>query len=251
MINLEVINTMQIFIGMGILLISYIMGSIPFGLVVVRLKTGKDIRQVESGRTGGTNAMRAAGLWAGVLTTVLDFLKSAAAVWLARWLVPGNVWLEVLAPIAAVLGHNYSIFLRERDAVTGRLRLRGGAGGAPSAGGAFGLWPPTLLFICPVGLLILYGIGYASLASMSIPLVATIIFAYRAWIGASPWQYVMYGVVAEIILMWALRPNIRRLFNGTERLVGWRAHRKNKQSKTRTHASTLGVQQPSSPPQAD
>jgi glycerol-3-phosphate acyltransferase PlsY len=248
MINLEVILIMQIFIGIGILLVSYLMGSIPFGLVIVRLKTGKDIRQVESGRTGGTNAMRAAGLLAGVLTTVLDFLKSAAAVWLARWLVPGNSWLEVLAPIAAVLGHNYSIFLRERDALTGRLRLRGGAGGAPAGGGAFGLWPPTLFAILPVGLLIVYGIGYASLATMSIPLVATIIFAYRAWIGASPWQYVIYGIVTEIILIWALRPNILRLMNGTERLVGWRARRKNKQSNPRAHASNLGFQQPASSP---
>ena len=242
---------MQIFIGLGVLLFSYIMGSIPFGLVIVRLKTGKDIRQVESGRTGGTNAMRAAGLWAGVFTTILDFLKSAAVVWLARWLIPGNPWLEVLAPIAAVLGHNYSIFLRERDALTGRMKLRGGAGGAPAAGGAFGLWPPSLFAILPVGLLIVYGIGYASLATMSIPLVATIIFAYRAWIGASPWHYVIYGIVTEIILIWALRPNIRRLLNGTERLVGWRAHKKNKQSNPRSHASTLGIKQPTSPPQAE
>ena len=195
---------MQILIGISVLVLSYIMGSIPFGLLIVRLKTGKDIRRVESGRTGGTNAMRAAGIWAGVLTAILDFLKSAAAVWLARWIFPGNPWLEVLAPIAAVVGHNYSIFLPERDAATGRLKLHGGAGGAPSAGGAFGLWPPTLLFICPIGLLFVYGIGYASLATMSIPLVATLIFAYRAWIGASPWQYVVYGIVTEIILIWAL-----------------------------------------------
>jgi glycerol-3-phosphate acyltransferase PlsY len=63
---------------------------------------------------------------------------------------------------------------------------------------------------------------------MSVPLVAILVFAYRAWIGASPWQYILYGIGAEIILVIALRPNIKRLLNGTERLVGWRARRKQK-----------------------
>jgi len=128
---------MHIVLFIGVLILSYIIGSIPFGLVIVRLKTGKDIRKIESGRTGGTNAMRAAGFWAGAATTILDFLKAACAVWIARLVLPGNLWLEVLAPVAAVIGHNYSIFLPDRDE-NGRFRLRGGAGGASSAGGAFG-----------------------------------------------------------------------------------------------------------------
>jgi acyl phosphate:glycerol-3-phosphate acyltransferase len=108
------------------LLISYLIGSIPFGLLIVRLKTGRDIRHVESGRTGGTNVMRAAGFWAGLATAVLDILKSFGCVYLARFALPGNYWLEVLAPVMAILGHNYSIFLAERDQ-NGRLQLRGGA----------------------------------------------------------------------------------------------------------------------------
>ncbi|HEX2698476.1 MAG TPA: glycerol-3-phosphate acyltransferase, partial [Anaerolineales bacterium] len=122
---------MQILIDAGILLLAYVLGSIPFGLLIVKVATGKDIRQVASGRTGGTNAMRAAGCWAGIATAVFDILKGTAAVLLARVLTH-NVWMEILAPIAAVLGHNYSIFLAERDA-DGKLRLRGGAGGAPTA----------------------------------------------------------------------------------------------------------------------
>lgn len=172
--------------------------------------------------------MRAAGLWAGMATAILDLLKAASTVWFARWVLPDNAWIQMLAPVAAVLGHNYSIFLAERKA--GRLRLRGGAGGAPTAGGALGLWPISLLIIVPMGGLILFGIGYASVATMSAALVATLIFAYRAWIGVSPWQYVLYGVITEIILLIALRPNIRRLLNGTERVVGWRARRLNKQT---------------------
>jgi len=206
------------------LLVSYVLGSIPFGLVIVRLRTGKDIRNVESGRTGGTNAMRAAGLWAGVATAVLDFLKSAVTVWLARAILPGNHWVEVLAPTLAVIGHNYSIFLVERSE-KGRLRLRGGAGGAPATGGAFGLWPFSLLIILPVAGLLLFGVGYASLATLSVPVVTTLLFVYLALVGKVPWQYVLYGIMTAIILAIALRPNIRRLLNGTERVVGWRARK--------------------------
>lgn len=215
---------MQIVLGLVVLGLSYLIGSIPFGLLIVRLKTGKDIRTVESGRTGGTNAMRAAGFFAGLLTAILDLLKSAVCVWIARALLPGVIWLEVLAPILAILGHNYSVFLMSRDA-KGKFKLRGGAGGAPTVGGAFGLWPPSLFIIVPIAVVMLFGVGYASLATMSVALIAAIIFAIRAAVGSSPWVYVLYGVLAELLLMWALRPNIQRLLKGNERVVGWRARR--------------------------
>jgi glycerol-3-phosphate acyltransferase PlsY len=208
-----------------ILVVSYLMGSIPFGLLIVRIRTGKDIRQVESGRTGATNVMRAAGCLPGVLTTVLDVSKATLCVWLARYLLPDNSWMHVLAPIAAILGHNYSIFLIERDEKRG-IRLRGGAGGTPAVGGAIGLWFPSLLIIAPLEFLIFYFVGYASVATMSVPVLAFIIFSIRAYLGLSPWTYVFYGVMAEIILVWALRPNIRRLIKHEERLVGWRARRR-------------------------
>lgn len=218
---------MQILSFAGVLILAYLLGAIPFGLLIVRISTGKDIRRIESGRTGGTNAMRAAGFWAGVSTAILDLLKAACAVWLARILIPGNAWIETIAPVMAVLGHNYSIFLAERDE-NGHLKLRGGAGGASASGGAMGLWLPSLLIIVPAGMFFLFGIGYASIATMSIGWMIILIFGYRAWIGVSPWQYIIYGVLVEIILIWALRPNIKRLFNGTERVVGWRAWRRNK-----------------------
>ncbi len=210
---------MQIVISILLLIGSYLIGSIPFGLIYVHLKTGQDVRQVESGRTGGTNAMRAAGCLAGAATAVSDFLKAAVTVWVARWLLPDATWLQVLAPIAAVIGHNYSIFLMERNE-QGRLRLRGGAGGASAAGGAFGLWAPSLFIVVPIALFLLLVVGYASLATMSVGLVSILIFAYRAWIGAGPWEYVLYGVLVEALLVWALRPNIKRLISGNERRVG-------------------------------
>lgn len=222
---------MQFVIIAGILVLSYLLGSIPFGLLIVRLSTGKDIRQVESGRTGGTNAMRAAGVWAGLFTTIMDFMKSASAAWLAKALLPDSTWVHVLAPILAILGHNYSIFLPERTA-KGGWRLRGGAGGAPSAGGAFGLWAPSVLLILPIAGLIFYFVGYASIATISTAIIATFLFGYLALIGTMPWVYVFYGILAAILLLIALRPNIQRLIKGNERLVGLRAKRKKAASNT-------------------
>ena len=106
---------MQTVIDIATVVLGYLLGSIPFGLLIVKIKTGKDLRSVESGRTGGTNAMRAAGFSAGLLTATMDVLKGAAAVWLAQALNPESNLIHILAPIAAILGHNYSIFLVERD----------------------------------------------------------------------------------------------------------------------------------------
>jgi glycerol-3-phosphate acyltransferase PlsY len=221
---------MQILYYAILMFLCYLIGSIPFGLLIVKLVTGKDIRKVESGRTGGTNAARAAGWGAGFLTAIMDFLKGAAVVWLARMLFPLqanplNAWIHVLAPLATILGHNYSIYLVTRND-KGRLQFRGGAGGAPSTGGALGLWAPSVLIILPIAAVLLFGVGYASLATLSIGFLATIIFAYRAWIGLSPWQYIFYGIITIGMLAYSLRPNIKRLIMGNERLVGWRARRK-------------------------
>ena len=223
---------MQIAFDIGIIILAYVFGSIPFGLLIVKLKTGKDIREVESGRTGGTNAMRAAGFWAGFATAMLDILKGSAGVLLAKWLSPDHQWVHVAAPLFAILGHNYSIFLAERDA-NGKFRLRGGAGGAPSVGGAMGIWPGSILIILPLGMLVFFTIGIASVTTIAVALFAIIIFAIRASQGLMPWINVWYGVGAEILLIWALRPNLKKLFEGNERVVkyslnGWLRARKEK-----------------------
>jgi glycerol-3-phosphate acyltransferase PlsY len=212
-------------------IVGYLLGSIPTGLWIVKATTGKDIRTVESGRTGGTNAMRAAGLWAGLATALIDVFKATLSVWLAQAIVPDQPWAAALAPAAAILGHNYSIFLAERTP-EGRLRLRGGAGGAPCAGGAIGLWAPSILIILPMGALILYFVGYASVATLSAGFVVFFIFLVRAWLGLAPWEYLIYGVLSILLLAWALRPNLKRLMNGTERLVGFRARRKAQQKQS-------------------
>ncbi|MGD8634082.1 MAG: glycerol-3-phosphate acyltransferase, partial [Anaerolineales bacterium] len=148
--------------------------------------------------------------------------KATFAVLIGGWISSGNPWVEALAGAAAVLGHNYSIFLLERK--DGRWILQGGAGGASTWGAFFGLWPLGALVSIPILLGgIYYGIGYASVTTLSVPLLAGILFAWRAALGIGPWAYVLFAVLVEIIVAWALRPNIKRLIRGEERLVGWRA----------------------------
>ena len=225
---------MQILIGMAVVIIGYILGSIPFGLLIVKMKTGKDIRQVESGRTGGTNAVRAAGFGAGLLTALLDISKGMAAVWLAQAVLPENHLIHVLAPIAAILGHNYSLFLISHD-VDGKLRFHGGAGGAPALGGAVGLWPLIFPIVFTGGALVWFTLGIASLTTMSIGLLVIIAFGIQIARGLMEPVNIWYGVIAELLLLWALRPNIKKLLAGQERVVkfslnGWlRAKRKSQE----------------------
>ena len=228
---------------LAVFVIAYLIGSIPFGWVIVKLVTGRDIRGIESGRTGGTNAWRAAGVLAGIFTGVLDVLKGATTVWIARWLIPASTpffhWIEVAVPLVAILGHNYSIYLLERSEENGKVRFRGGAGGAACMGGAMGLWTPAIWFILPLGLLIYLFVGYASVTTMSVAFFAALIFLVKAIQGALPWEYIAFGIIAEIMLIWALRPNIQRLREGTERLHGIRVWlKKRAEHKSASHKNS-------------
>jgi len=209
----------------GMFLLAYLIGSIPFGYIIVKLVSGKDIRTIQSGRTGGTNTMRAAGFWAGILTVLLDIFKGAIAVVIAR-VHPSfqEPWLLIVIPLLVIVGHNYSIFMLTKQA-SGKIKLGGGAGGAACLGGSLGLWWPSSIIVVIIGLLIFYFIGYASVTTMSVALSSTIIFGLRAINIDTSWAYAVYGIVAEILLVISLRPNIQRLKQGTERLHGFRARK--------------------------
>ncbi len=199
-------------------LFGYLVGAIPFGYLVVKWLKGEDIRRIGSGRTGGTNALRAAGPLAFVLTAVGDIGKGAIAVWGAFWLskqlhLGSPVVAQVLAGVMAVVGHNYSVY----------LSWRGGAGTGPNVGVAAGLWFPALFILVPLVPILLVITGYASVTSLTIAGLIPILFAVRALVAKAPWEYVVYGILAGTVVVWALRPNIARLKAGTERLVGPRA----------------------------
>lgn len=209
-------------------LFGYLMGSIPSGYVVVKLSKGEDIRHVGSGRTGGTNAFRAAGSLGFLLTGLGDIVKGVLAVWGAGWLAQqmnlnSTVVAQVLAGVMAVVGHNYSIF----------LSWRGGAGTGANVGVAAGLWFPALFILVPLVPIILVVTGYASVASLAVAGLIPILFVVRALVAQAPWEYAVYGILAGTLVVWALRPNIVRLIAGKERLVGPRAKAARKRQQLR------------------
>jgi glycerol-3-phosphate acyltransferase PlsY len=213
---------MQILYFLLAALIGYLLGAIAFGFIYVKLFKGEDLRTIGSGRTGGTNSLRAAGLGVGLLTSLSDVLKGAAAVWLTTWLLGDRLgptllpWAVATAGVFAVIGHNWSIY----------LKFAGGAGTGPNVGWSAAIWP----WIFPIAFLVmggmLYFVGMASVASLSMAVVTITIFAIRYALGIdTTLAYLAGSVVAGLIVTWALRPNIRRVLNGTERLVGRRARR--------------------------
>lgn len=210
------------------ILTGYLLGALPNGYILVKLFKKQDITQIGSGRTGGTNAMRAGGFWLGLLTSFLDLLKGFLAIWLAGRLAPGHVWIGVLAGVAAVLGHNYSIWLY----LLAR-QLSAGAGTGPNVGAAMAFWPWIGLILVPVVLFFVFIVGYASLASIAVALIIPLVFLIRAlWFGG-PWQDAVYGTITAGLVIWALRPNIRKLLSGTERRVGLFAKPKPAKSENR------------------
>jgi glycerol-3-phosphate acyltransferase PlsY len=188
----------------------YFMGSIPVGYLVVRLTKGTDVRQHGSGRTGGTNVWRAAGLWPAILTALGDFLKGMGAVLIAR-AVLGNSVGEVLVGVAAVAGHNWSVF----------LGWRGGAGTATNLGVISALSLPVALALIAAGLLVIVISRYASVASLAVAVLAPAIFLVLALFAQHPLLHALYGLLAGAAVVLALRPNIVRLLAGTERRLSY------------------------------
>jgi glycerol-3-phosphate acyltransferase PlsY len=201
---------MEIFRYLVMMALGYLMGSIPVGYLVVKLVKGIDIRQHGSGRTGGTNVWRAAGLLPAVLTASGDFLKGMSAVLIAR-AVLGNSVGEVLVGVAAVVGHNWSVF----------LCWRGGAGTATNLGVISTLSLPVALGLIVAALLVIVISRYASVASLSVAILAPTIFLGLALFAHHPLRHAIYGLLAGTIVVLALRHNIVRLLTGTERRLSY------------------------------
>jgi glycerol-3-phosphate acyltransferase PlsY len=210
--------------------IGYLFGAIPVGYLLVKATKGIDLREFGSGRTGGTNSFRAGGVAVGVLTSVLDVVKAACGVWLVQALfsdsLPGDwlPWAEVASGVLSVIGHNWSVF----------LGFRGGAGTGPNVGWAGALWFPIVPVAAVVVLGVLIFIGIASLASLAMSAVIPIFFLILYLAGVDPYDttlaYIIGGIISAGIIAWSLRPNIRRLLRGEERLVGPRAKRRRRQA---------------------
>jgi len=198
----------NVLLEIGVFTASYLLGAIPVGLLLTRATTGKDIRQLGSGRTGATNVLRGAGPWVALLTILGDGLKGFLAVLLARVILKAP-YAQAIAGLMAVVGHNYSVF----------IKFRGGAGTVATIGGAISIWPwhAAILFIVGAG--VIAATRYASLGSIAIAVVVPIVLTMRAWQAGAPWIYLIFGLGTSALTLWALRPNIRRLLKGCERRV--------------------------------
>ena len=195
-------------------IVAYLIGSVPPGLFYVKWATGKDVRKVESGRTGGTNSFRAAGAKVGLLTGASDIFKGLLAVWLAKTVLGGFAspeWLVAFAAVGVVVGHNWSVF----------LNFKGGAGTTPNIGWATFVWWPML----PPALAVLFGTfaitGMASVVSLTISALLPITFGFRYFAGIDGTvAYFVASLVTWFFITWSLRPNIKRILDGSERVVG-------------------------------
>jgi acyl phosphate:glycerol-3-phosphate acyltransferase len=196
------------------LLAAYLLGSIPFGWILVRVLKGIDLRTVGSGNIGATNAMRVLGRPLGILCFALDFAKGYVPTrWFAEWALEGAdhlPLLRVLCGAAAVIGHVFPIY----------LRFRGGKAVATGCGGIVAIDPMLFVIGGIAWLVVLATTHYVGLASMVMGLAWPIAAALRA--PAEPYgsEFVVATAALAVLILWRHRANIKRMLDGTERRTG-------------------------------
>jgi len=191
-------------------LLGYLLGSLPVGYLMGKLY-GVDVRQHGSGRTGGTNVWRATGqLWPPLLTVLGDIGKGILAVYLGRQLA-GSELAAALSGAAAVLGHNWPIF----------LHFKGGAGGATASACLVMINGIAGAITVPLAVLALYLSHYASVGTLTVGVGGLLVLTILRLVAPAlaPAAHLLYGLLAAVWIVWALRPNIRRLLRGTERRI--------------------------------
>ncbi|MFC2059993.1 glycerol-3-phosphate 1-O-acyltransferase PlsY [Chloroflexota bacterium] len=205
-------------------IVGYLLGSIPFGLLIGRRSAKVDIRQYGSGKTGATNVLRTAGKKAAAVAVILDALKGALAVVFAGlivergYLVIGNLALgmlvaQVLAALAALVGHIWPIF----------FKFRGGRGVATFFGGLIALCPAAALF---GGEILIIGAGltrFVSLGSIAGAVGTYAILVPLTILNGFPIEYLAYALIGTIVILVMHRGNIARLLSGKERKLGDKA----------------------------
>jgi glycerol-3-phosphate acyltransferase PlsY len=183
-----------------VVIVAYLIGSIPFGYLIVRGKIGADIRQTGSGGTGATNVSRRAGKVAGVLTLVLDALKGSAAVLIAE--LTHSDWIIAAAAIAVLVGHIFPVW----------LGFRGGKGVATGAGVFLVLAPVELLCAGVLFLAVVFFTRYVSLGSI----VAAATIPLFVWLQNDSRPLLIAAILGALLIVFAHRGNIGRLAHGTE-----------------------------------
>lgn len=190
-----------------ILPLAYLLGSIPFGMLIVKALGGPDIRAIGSGNIGAANVARNAGKFAGILTLLLDAGKGYAAVWLAGYFTHGSMRWMMIAAVCAVIGHIFPIW----------LGFKGGKGVATGLGVFLPICWQAVAAAAVLWLAVVIFWRYSSLGSISAA-VALPVFVYLLYApGHAPPEYVTLGtVVISLLVLIKHRPNIARLIAGEE-----------------------------------
>ena len=188
------------------LVAAYLIGGIPFGYLVVKWKTGADVRASGSGNIGATNVLRTTGRAAGIVTLLLDIAKGFAAVWLAGILTSGNIHWMSAAALAVMAGHAFPIF----------LKFQGGKAVASFIGAYLYLAPVPLLAVLIVWLAAVAYTRYVSLGSI----LAVGTFPLAVWLFMQPpLSLVAAATVSGAFIIYRHRANIARIRNGTEHVL--------------------------------
>lgn len=181
---------------------SYLLGSIPFGYLLVRTMRGEDVRRSGSGNIGATNVSRTSPTL-GLMTLVLDALKGSSAVLLVHYLYPANLILPSCAALFAILGHMFPVW----------LKFRGGKGVATGTGSFLVIAPKAVLAIIGIFLAVVLIFRYVSLGSI----VAVILFPLLLWVFYSaPGLRIFIAIIASALIVAKHSQNIGRLIAGTE-----------------------------------
>ena len=205
----------------AVVVLGYLLGSIPFGLLVAKWWAGVDVRQYGSGKIGMTNVLRTAGKKAAAMVLALDLLKGVLAVVFAGLIVDGGygevggfglgvLFAEVLAALAAIVGHNWSVF----------LKFKGGRGVVTFFGGLIALCPPAAIFGAEVFVIGAGVTRYASLASIVAAVATYTILIPLVIMNRFPIEYLAYTLIGTILIFIMHRDNIVRLISGRERKLG-------------------------------
>jgi acyl phosphate:glycerol-3-phosphate acyltransferase len=189
--------------GFAALAAAYLLGAIPFGYLLVKWKTGADVRGAGSGNIGATNVLRTTGRGAGIATLLLDIAKGYLAVWLAGRLTADNVWWTSAAVLAVMAGHAFPVF----------LNFKGGKAVASFIGAFLRLTPIPLAAVLAVFVIVVAVTRHISLGSI----VAAATFPLAVWLILHPaWPVVIAAAIAGAFVVYRHKQNIRRLHAGAE-----------------------------------
>ncbi len=182
------------------IILSYLVGSIPFSFIAGKLLGNIDIRNQGSGNSGATNVFRVMGKKAGIIAFIGDFLKGFAVAYVAKIYLPLDIAL--LCSFFAVIGHCYPF----------SLGFKGGKGVATTGGTIFGLYPLVGIILLISQILILKFSKTMSLASISVAILLPIV----AFLLNTPKSFIIFGIVLGSFVVYKHKSNIKRILNGTE-----------------------------------